>query len=665
MEGLNRRELVAAGAAAGVVVLGVRSAGASGTVAEIARLDFANAGDGDGWPGWTCPGVANLRRAAGEGLLEAGTDVFPHDPRPVAFAVDRRVRDGEIVATLTRTGDAAGVVLRRVGPREYYAAILDTEEGVLKIARRRGVEIFELARAGVGEEARPVRLSLRAAGAWPTRFEARAETDGGLLAAVSASDSSSGLQRRGDAGVLATARTLFPSAGPQALPALGNLHLLPYGVQEGQAFLESPAGQAVLGEIRERSTAAFTEIVVRSAQRPRHTRPSVIAATTGAPAGAAARLRVATDVPARVRIDVSTHPLFRRHRTFDAGATNPYDAVLPWVRRLPAGRRVYWRARLRRRGRETTGPTRSFRVLPRVGSADPARIAIGSCAIQFGPVFSEIARRQPDVFVWQGDLNYPDTLGPLAQSTSGYAGIWREFLANPSLAGLLHRSAFVGQRDDHDYGLQDANAQNLVPWGLEPWDALVESRPYLRFTAGTAEFWVLDQRQFKSDPAAPDTPEKTLLGTAQRDWLLRTLAASPAAFKVICSPCTLAPLPANTRDGSWAVGFAAERDLLLEHVAQRVSGRTLFVTGDTHWTMAYEAEGLFEVRPCPLGIPTPNDITLTDPTVAERARAQPGVAYADDERAHVCIVDVAGPELTISLVREDGAVPFSRRLPAV
>ena len=68
------------------------------------------------------------------------------------------------------------------------------------------------------------------------------------------------------------------------------------------------------------------------------------------------------------------------------------------------------------------------------------------------------AARRPDVFVWQGDLNYPDTVGPLAQTMSGYAGIWRDFLANPVLSPLLARSAFVSVRDDHDYAAQDSNS---------------------------------------------------------------------------------------------------------------------------------------------------------------------------------------------------------------
>jgi hypothetical protein len=122
---------------------------------------------------------------------------------------------------------------------------------------------------------------------------------------------------------------------------------------------------------------------------------------------------------------------------------------------------------------------------------------------------------------------------------------------------------------------------------------------------------------------------------------------------------------ANARDGSWAAGFTAERDLVLSHIREHVHGRTLFVTGDTHWTMVYDQDGLFEARPCPLGIPTPNDITLTQPQAAEDARSVPGVAYADDDSGHVAFISISGhrgtARLDLSLLREDGATPYTRR----
>lgn len=90
---------------------------------------------------------------------------------------------------------------------------------------------------------------------------------------------------------------------------------------------------------------------------------------------------------------------------------------------------------------------------------------------------------------------------------------------------------------------------------------------------------------------------------------------------MICSPCTLAPLSANQGDGSWASGFTAERDLLLRRIRERVSGRVIFVTGDTHWTMAYDRDGLLEL------------------------------AFA-----------AGRPRLDLSLVRDDGAAAFETSL---
>ena len=664
-KGLTRREALAAGAAAGAVAAtGVAAPAGAAPRAWTRRLDFTALGDGHGWPGWTCPGVANLGRARGRGVLEAGSDVFPSDPRPVAFAIDQRFRDGEIRAVLEAAGAGAGVVLRRTGPRDWYAAIVDDEQSALVIVRRSPSGIAELARVSIPRPGPPFALTLAATGTHPTELTARLE-DGPELRAR---DFGAALQRPGDPGVLATSRTLWPSQGPAPLPALGNLHLLPYGVQEGQAVMETEVGEQLLERIRERSTAVFREIALTATGAPEATRPSVVAATGALPLRRGATVRVAADVPARVEIEFALNPRFRRSRRVRVGVTGPFDAAVAGLHGLRPGRRVWWRARLRRRGRTTAGPVRSFRVLPAPGSRAPAAVAIGSCATQFGPIFDELARRAPDVFLWQGDLNYPDTAGPLAQTISGYAGLWRDFLANPRMDPIFDRALFAAQRDDHDYGLQDANSTNLVPWGLEPWDALLGKRLHYRFATGPAEFWVLDQRRHKTDPGAPDGPDKTLLGDAQRRWLLATLAASRAPFKVICSPCTLAPLAANTRDGSWAAGFTAERDLLLEHVRTRVSGRTIFVTGDTHWTMAYDRDGLFEARPCPLGIPTPNDITLTQPNAAENARAVPGVLYADDERGHFALVRVSGAgraaRLDLTLAREDGSDAFHRRFDA-
>jgi hypothetical protein len=479
---------------------------------------------------------------------------------------------------------------------------------------------------------------------------------------VTATDATAPLQQAGDPGVMGTARTLFPSAGIPGFPALGNLHLLPYGIQEGQAVLQTPVGGGLLGEIRRESTVAVTRVSVHSAERPARTPPSVLAATTGAPVAGGVTLHVAADVRSRVTLEVAHDRSMRRARRIRAGLTGPFDALTHTVDGLPPGERVFWRATVERHGVRGRGPVRSLRVPPAREDGTAYTVAVGSCATQFGPIFDHLAAARPDVFVWQGDLNYPDTHGPVAQSLSGYAGIWRDFLANPRLAPLLADAAFVAQRDDHDLGVQDANATDIPPWGLAPWDALMSRRRRLRFPAGAAEVWVLDQRREKTDPTAPDDTRKTLLGPVQRRWLLRSLAASDAPLKVVCSPCTLF-MTFNARDGNWSAGYTAERDLLLAHIRDHVSGRVVFISGDTHLTGVYDRDGRLEVRAAPLDIPNPNDITLVDPFAAQNLRRTPGVTYASDA-GHVALLRISGTgadaRLDVRLLRQDGATPYRR-----
>jgi hypothetical protein len=675
-QGFSRRDLLVSGATAGAAIAvdgafaspasagRIKPEGWGKSAPRSSRFRF-DGPDGPGWRrGWRSIGVANLRREGGLGLLEAGSDVFPNDPRPVAFLTDHRSRDCELTATIALVGSAPGVVLRRAAPDRYYAAILDTEAGSLKIVIRHGVALDELASVPVAALAAPITLALQAAGATPTSLRATVADAAGRTAEVLATDRTRGLQRPGDPGVLALADTLFPSDGNPVLPALGNLHLLPWSVQEGQAIMDTAVGQSVIDEIRRRSTAGFSEIAVSSRRRPRRTKPAVVAAFTGPLVRGGARLHVAADIAARASFEVSTSPSFTDSRIVAAGRTGRFHAAARTVTGLPAGRRVYWRAHLERHGRRSKGPVRSFRNGPARAADGSLRIAVAACGSQFGPIFDHLAEREPDVLVWHGDLNYPDTHGPLAQTMSGYAGIWRDFLANPRLAATLQRCSFAPQRDDHDYGIQDANSLTIPsrPWALAPWDALMNRRTFYRFPAGAAEVWVLDQRRFKSDPESPDGPDKTLLGSRQREWLLRTLAASEARFKIICSPTTVF-MAANARDGNWATGYEAERDLVLTHIRRRVGGTPVFLTGDTHLTGVFESGGEYEVRAAPVGIPKPNDITLVDPLAAQKLRRRDGVVYAGDE-CHFTLLELHGrgrrARLDLSLVREDGEVPYSR-----
>ena len=106
-----------------------------------------------------------------------------------------------------------------------------------------------------------------------------------------------------------------------------------------------------------------------------------------------------------------------------------------------------------------------------------------------------------------------------------------------------------------------------------------------------AELFLLDQRTYRDDqpcgdqlfqPCPDDTaPGRTLLGAAQKAWLLGALAGSGATWKIVGNQVMIMSLdlPAGNaiNPDQWD-GYAAERREVLE----RVPKDTTFVTGDIH-----------------------------------------------------------------------------------
>ena len=130
----------------------------------------------------------------------------------------------------------------------------------------------------------------------------------------------------------------------------------------------------------------------------------------------------------------------RRAHRLAPGRTGAFEGYRIDAEGLTQGRRGYWRATVRRAGTTAVGPVRSFPVMPPAGDPRPLRLVVASCACQFLPYLDDLIALKPDAFVWMGDLNYPDTVGPLAQTMTGYAGIWRDFLANPLIGSTASRA---------------------------------------------------------------------------------------------------------------------------------------------------------------------------------------------------------------------------------
>ncbi|MCW3819102.1 alkaline phosphatase D family protein [Micromonospora sp. DR5-3] len=125
---------------------------------------------------------------------------------------------------------------------------------------------------------------------------------------------------------------------------------------------------------------------------------------------------------------------------------------------------------------------------------------------------------------------------------------------------------------------------------------------YRRLRYGNlAEFNILDGRQYRSDqvPTGMDDPSRTMLGSAQEQWLLDGLAASTARWNVLGNQTVIAeadrdPGPGKKlSDDNWN-GYAAARQRLFDGVVERGVQNMVVVTGDAHCSMVADLKQNFD-----------------------------------------------------------------------
>jgi alkaline phosphatase D len=232
------------------------------------------------------------------------------------------------------------------------------------------------------------------------------------------------------------------------------------------------------------------------------------------------------------------------------------------------------------------------------------RIAFGSCLGQDGvqPIWDQVLRTKPDVFVFLGDNVYADTVD-LVELKAAYAKLG----AQPGFQRLKKTTRVLATWDDHDYGLNDSGGELpskqdskhvfLDFWGV-PKDSPRRERDgvYHSEVLGPpgrrVQFILLDTRynrsalvfkenktdlidggryQRNADPAA------TLLGPQQWAWFEEQLRV-PAQIRVIAS--SIQVVDEDTGGETWAK-FPLERKKLFS-LLWRTTG-SLFISGDRHF----------------------------------------------------------------------------------
>lgn len=231
------------------------------------------------------------------------------------------------------------------------------------------------------------------------------------------------------------------------------------------------------------------------------------------------------------------------------------------------------------------------------------------------PIFNVIQRHNPDFFLFLGDTIYGDHICPSPPNEPG-ADFKAATLETYRLRHRYQRGAAALRRflstvpvyviwDDHEVKNNFAGPfEEQMPAGRqalrEYWPIASPTddphRLYRRIRYGAdLELFILDTRQYRNRNADLDGPAKTMLGSAQLQWLLDGIQASTATWKAIATPVPLSipkggdmTVPGN--DG-WAggpdgTGFERERQVIVDAILKHKIKNIVFLAGDVHWAQA-------------------------------------------------------------------------------
>ncbi len=234
----------------------------------------------------------------------------------------------------------------------------------------------------------------------------------------------------------------------------------------------------------------------------------------------------------------------------------------------------------------------------------PFSMATGSCAYTndepydrpgkpYGAdsqIFTSIHAKKPDLMLWLGDNVYLREVDWFTKTGMLYR--YTQARSQPELQPLLASTSHYAIWDDHDFGPNDSDGSFVHKdmsrdvfknfWG-NPTYGFEDKRGITTFFQyADVEFFLLDDRYFRTANRCESCPDRMMLGKQQLEWLKEALAASYAPFKVIA--CGGQVLTTNKASETYINLYPAERDSILAHIEREDIKGVVFLTGDRHFS---------------------------------------------------------------------------------
>ncbi len=207
-------------------------------------------------------------------------------------------------------------------------------------------------------------------------------------------------------------------------------------------------------------------------------------------------------------------------------------------------------------------------------------------------IFNTMAKTPASFMLWLGDNWYTREVDYGSEYGLNYRAAHDR--ATPELQGFLKAMPHYAIWDDHDFGpndcdksyhLKEASRQVFMNYWLNPSYGENNKGIYSRFVYGDAEFFLLDDRTFRSNDNMADSVngypngEKRMFGPEQMDWLKNALLGSRANFKIVATGSqVLNPVSPFDCFRKFPVEY---NELLMFLSVEKING-VVFLTGDRH-----------------------------------------------------------------------------------
>jgi alkaline phosphatase D len=334
-----------------------------------------------------------------------------------------------------------------------------------------------------------------------------------------------------------------------------------------------------------------------------------------------------------------------------------------------------YRYRVAAQGQVREGIVRTQRYWNTAAEAAELTIAIGSCHYIANPnpvfrgsggdyqIFDAIAAKRPDLMLWLGDnlyLQTPDFLDP-----SSMAARYRQARSFDRLQNLLVATPHLAILDDHDYGPNDGDGSYVLKgeslklfqryWPNPSYGLPGIPGAFGWARLGDVEFFLLDDRYYRHPSGYPDTPDKTMFGPAQLEWLKQALLSSRARIKLVAGGSQF-----WNRASRWEGlrQFPHEQQRLADWLVDRRIDGVIFLSGDRHFgeLLKIERPGaypLYEYTSSPL---TSQPATRLDAAERENPDLVAGTLHG---RRQFGLIRVSGPggdrKVALEAYDSDGA----------